>query len=292
MMPSAPLSLLLCPVCREPFPAPGNLPGIPSGETAPTPSLVCPRGHRFDAARQGYYNLLTGSGTKFAADTAEMVQARVDFLAAGHYSRMADDLAGLVASAVPDARMVLDAGAGTGYYLGVVSHALPGADAVALDISKFALRRAARALPAAHCLVWDVWRPLPVADGAVDAVLNVFAPRNVPEFRRILRPGGVLAVVTPQPAHLQEIRALAGMLDIGAEKETRVAAAVEAHFRPAETRHCEYLMNLRPADIRNVALMGPSARHLDRDSLQENLAGLPDTIPVTASFTLQLFRAA
>ena len=282
-MPSAPRSLLLCPVCREPLTA---------AETGQPASLACPRGHRFDAARQGYYNLLTGSGTKFQADTAEMVQARVDFLAAGHYLPLARQLAELVAAAVPAARTVLDAGAGTGYYLDIVGKSLPAADAVALDISKFALRRAARALPAAHCLVWDVWRPLPVADASVDAVLNVFAPRNAAEFRRVLPANGVLAVVTPQPQHLQEIRGVAGMLDIGGEKETRVAAAVEAYFQPEQIRHCEYRMNLHAADIRNVALMGPSARHLDRDSLENHLAALPDTTAVTAAFSLQLFRAA
>lgn len=281
-MPPAPVSLL-CPVCRGP---------LASAEAAGTPSLACPLGHRYDAARQGYFNLLTGSGTKFQADTAAMVQARVDFLAAGHYRPMADELAQLVAAAVPEAPTVLDAGAGTGYYLGVVAERLPAADAVALDISKFALRRAARALPAARCLVWDVWRPLPLADASVDAVLNVFAPRNAAEFRRVLRRNGVLAVVTPQPGHLQEIRALAGMLEIGDEKESRVAAALDAHFQPEQTLRCEYRMQLSAADIRNAALMGPSARHLDRDALERNLAPVTGSIPVTAAFSLQLFRAA
>ncbi|MCC9196702.1 methyltransferase domain-containing protein [Arthrobacter sp. zg-Y820] len=281
-MPPAPVSLL-CPVCRGPLASPG------AGDA---PVLTCPGGHRYDAARQGYFNLLTGSGTKFQADTAEMVQARVDFLAAGHYRPMADELAGLVAAATPEAPTVLDAGAGTGYYLGVVTERLPAADAVALDISKFALRRAARALPAARCLVWDVWRPLPLADASVDAVLNVFAPRNAAEFRRVLRGNGVLAVVTPQPAHLQEIRTLAGMLEIGDEKESRVTGALEEHFRPERTLHCEYRMQLSAADISNVALMGPSARHLDREALAGNLAQLTGPVPVTAAFSLQLFRAA
>ncbi|MFP3468351.1 SAM-dependent methyltransferase, partial [Leifsonia sp. SIMBA_070] len=74
---------------------------------AETPFLACGRGHRFDAARQGYFNLLTGAGTKFSADTAEMVQARVDFLGAGHYLPMARELARLVAEAAPAARTVL-----------------------------------------------------------------------------------------------------------------------------------------------------------------------------------------
>lgn len=282
-MPPAPLSLLLCPLCRNPLAA---------ADADGTSSLSCSQGHRYDAARQGYFNLLTGSGTKFQADTADMVQARVDFLAAGHYLPMARELAQLVAAAAPSARAVLDAGAGTGYYLQALAQDLPDAAAVALDISKFALRRAARALPAAACLVWDVWRPLPLADASVDAVLNVFAPRNAAEFRRVLHRGGVLAVVTPQPEHLLEIRALTGMLDIGDEKESRVTDALAAHFRPELTRHCEYQMQLSAADIRNAALMGPSARHLNPETLDRSLAPITGAVPVTAAFSLQLFRAA
>ncbi|WP_146361942.1 methyltransferase domain-containing protein [Arthrobacter yangruifuii] len=254
-------------------------------------SLSCPAGHRYDAAKQGYFNLLTGSGTKFQADTADMVQARADFLAGGHYQPMAEELARLVAAEAPDAAAVLDAGAGTGYYLGEVLRRLPDAAAVALDISKYALRRAARALPGSYALVWDVWRPLPLRDASVDALLNVFAPRNPAEFRRVLAPGGILAVVTPRPEHLQEIRAEAAMLGIAGEKEERISASLASGFTALQAVQCTYTMQLHRADVRNVVLMGPSARHLDPAALERTLAALPDPVAVTASFTLQVFRA-
>ncbi|MCQ2000761.1 methyltransferase domain-containing protein [Arthrobacter zhaoxinii] len=277
-MPSLPL--LVCPVC-----------GADLEPDDGFRTLSCPAGHRYDAAKQGYFNLLTGSGTKFQADTAAMVQARADFLAAGHYQPMAAELARLVAAAAPDAAAVLDAGAGTGYYLGEVLRPLPDASAVALDISKYALRRAARALPGAYALVWDVWRKLPLRDASVDVVLNVFAPRNPTEFHRVLAPGGILAVVTPRPEHLQEIRAEAAMLGIAGEKEERVSASLASGFTPLHTGHCTYSMRLHRSDLRNVVLMGPSARHLDPAVLERTLAALPDPVAVTASFTLQIFRA-
>ena len=66
--------------------------------------------------------------------------------------------------------VVVDAGAGTGYYLHEVTTRLSpqgsgstAPAAVAFDISKFALRRAARLNPDAAVFVWDVWRPLPLA---------------------------------------------------------------------------------------------------------------------------------
>ncbi|MBD8043664.1 methyltransferase domain-containing protein [Arthrobacter sp. Sa2BUA2] len=278
-MPSANNALLTCPVCQEAL--------LPHRERR---QLGCPSGHRFDAARQGYFNLLTGAGTKFQADSAGMVQARADFLTAGHYRPLAQGVAAMAEAAGPSPVLV-DAGAGTGYYLAETAHAVDASATVALDISKFALRRAAKALPRGYALVWDVWRRLPLADGAADAVLNIFAPRNPAEFRRVLRPGGILVVVTPLPGHLSEIRSLGGLLGIGPEKEERVAGSLGDGFAPDGSQHVEYSMALSRTDVRNAALMGPSAHHLDPAALEAALDGAAFPWNVSAAFALQRFRA-
>ena len=197
----------------------------------------------------------------------------------------------MVADAAPGAQVVVDAGAGTGYYLDQVQQQLPAAWPLALDISKYALRRSARTLPQGLSLVWDVWRPLPVADAAADVVLNVFAPRNPGEFRRILADGGVLAVVTPGPGHLAEIRGLAGLLEIGGDKEQRVTQALASGFLLEQARHVDIPMTLGSAEVRSLALMGPAAHHLDRTRLEAELHRLQGAVAVTAAFSLQLFRA-
>ena len=56
-------------------------------------------------------------------------------------------------------------------------------------------------------VVADLWEPVPVADAVADAVLSVFAPRNVPETARMLAPGGSWLLVTPNPGHLRRVRA-------------------------------------------------------------------------------------
>ena len=272
--------LLACPVCREEL--------LPDRERR---TLLCPAGHRFDAARQGYFNLLTGAGTKFQADSADMVQARAEFLAAGHYAPLAAGAAELAAAA-GERPVIVDAGAGTGYYLSKAAQTLAAPSTVALDISKFALRRAAKILPDGYALVWDVWRRLPLADGAADAVLNIFAPRNPAEFRRVLRSGGVLVVATPLPGHLREIRALGGLLDIGSEKEERVARSLGDGFSFDAGRHVEYTMELSRTDVRNAAMMGPSAHHLNPDSLEAALDAVSFPLRVSAAFGLQRFRAS
>ncbi len=278
-MPAAPLAALVCPVCRSPFAA-------GSGSR----SLVCPAGHSFDAARQGYFNFLTGKGTVFEADSAEMVAARFDFLSAGHYRDLAGAVAELAAPFLGGAgSTVLDAGTGTGHYLRAVLDRVPAA-AVGLDISKFALRRAARLNPEAVNLVADVWQPLPLADGAVDVVTVVFAPRNAAEFARVLRPGGRLIVVTPRPGHLAEVAGQTGMLGIEPAKEERLAASLAAHFRAGQVRELDLMLALAPADVANLALMGPAGHHLDPGALAGRVAGLPPRTAVSARFRISVFE--
>lgn len=278
-MPAASLAALVCPVCRSPFEAGG--PGRP---------LVCAAGHSFDAAKQGYFNFLTGKGTVFEADSAAMVAARFDFLSAGHYRGLAEAVAELAASFLAGAgTAVLDAGTGTGHYLRAVLNRTPAA-AVGLDISKFALRRAARLNPEAVNLVGDVWQPLPLADDAVDVVTVVFAPRNAPEFARVLRPGGRLIVVTPRPGHLAEIAGQTGMLGIEPAKEERLAATLAGHFQAHPGRELDLALSLTPADVANLALMGPAGHHLDRGALAARVAGLPARTAVSARFRISLFE--
>lgn len=279
------LNALLCPHCGLDF-------------TVPQPdshSLACAGGHTFDVARQGYLNLLTGHGTKFVPDTAAMVTARDAFLDAGHYQPLADAIAervGALLATAEGAPLIVDAGTGTGWYLKQVLTEIGGrkAAAVGLDISKFALRRAARRNPQALNVVWDLWRELPLGAGTADVVLVVFAPRNAAEFARILKPGGSLVIVTPLPGHLAEIAQDAGMLGIQDGKEEALATSMAGHFAAAGSTELHVPLELGAADVGNVALMGPAGHHLDELALGARLATLPATTRATAAFRISVFR--
>ncbi len=250
--------------------------------------LECDAGHGFDAARQGYVNLLTGAGTQFTPDTAAMVQARADFLGRGHYQPLAEAIAALAAEGLqPDEPepVIVDAGAGTGHYLGATGQAIPSARLIALDISKFALKRASRLLPGAACLVWDVWRPLPLQDNSVSVLLNIFAPRNPQEFHRVLNANGVLIVVTPLPGHLEEIAEAASLLQIRPRKQEDVGDALRGRFTLRSERRVDIELLLTAEDIADVAAMGPAGHHHGRP----DPGGLPHQQLVTASFSVQAF---
>ncbi|MCG2622157.1 methyltransferase domain-containing protein [Arthrobacter sp. I2-34] len=281
--PLAALRLLLCPVCAAEM--------LPNGPR-PADGIRCAEGHRFDGARQGYINLLTGRGTSFTPDTAAMVAAREAFLSAGGYAplagRVAAEAAQLLAGRTSPA--VLDAGAGTGYYLAHVLAGCPDAAAVALDISKFALRRATRAVPGALCLVWDLWRPLPLAAASVDLVLNVFAPRNAAEYARVLAPGGHLLVVTPAPGHLAQLRDVLPLLAIGEDKAAKLAETLSGHFVETAATEVSAPLELDADGVEQLVLMGPNAHHTDATAIRAALAGTALPLAVEARFTLSVFR--
>ena len=288
-MPPASVVALLCPVCR-------NHLGFSDDAGR---SLGCPAGHRFDAAKQGYFNFLVGKGTVFEADTADMVAARFEFLSAGHYRPLASAVAELAHPALSGGATgtpgtVLDAGTGTGHYLRALLDRAAldrtPVTAIGLDISKFALRRAAKLNPDAVNLVSDVWQPLPVADSAVDVVSVVFAPRNAAEFARVLRPGGRLVVVTPRPGHLEEVAGQAGMLGIEPAKDERLMASLEEHFSAVSADTLEVPLLLSPGDVARLALMGPAGHHLDRQALTTLEGGLPPLTAVSARFRISVFE--
>ena len=315
--------VLTCPVCGRGFDEGGPAAAAPGPSAAPPSAadpapavLRCPAGHSFDIARQGYVNLLPGGARPGTADTAGMVAARAAFLSAGHYAPLAGVVAGLAAASAaapappaPGAGVspgpspapgaapcVLDAGAGTGYYLAAVLDRLrarpgyAGTSGLALDISARALRHAARARPGIGAVVWDIWQPLPVRDGAAALVLNVFAPRNAPEFRRVLRDGGALIVVTPGPGHLAELAGPAGLLAVDERKEERLAAALGAFFTPPEERGLTIALRLTRPQAASLAGMGPAARHAGAAGLRERLAGLAEPIKITATFRISRYR--
>ncbi|MGX4691642.1 putative RNA methyltransferase [Streptomyces sp. JNUCC 63] len=257
--------VLTCPVCHDRL--------EPADQ-----ALRCPHRHTFDFARHGYAGLLTGKQRPTSGDTASMVQARTAFLRTKHFAPLTHTLAGLAAELCPPGGTVLDAGVGTGYYLAAVLDALPDAAGLGLDTSPHALRRAARVHPRATAAGWDVRRPLPVRSRSVDLVLNVFAPRNSPEFHRVLRPGGALLVVTPESRHLGELQRHLGLLSVDPAKEERLRRTLSARFQRAHTEAVEYVMPLSDQDIEALSSMGRTVYHVNADVLRRRTALLSTTL--------------
>jgi 23S rRNA (guanine745-N1)-methyltransferase len=194
------MSLFCCPVCAS---------SLTRGEK----SYTCPNGHCFDLAAAGYAHLLPANRmhSKTPGDDAGMVAARSEFLANGYYAPLMSALAQIAYSAVGSrpCPTILDSGCGEGYYTGGIYDALSAAGhkpvMAGIDISKFALRRAARRVRNVEFAVASVYH-LPLCSESVDLVLDVFAPLSAEEFYRVLRAEGYFVYVVPSARHLWQMK--------------------------------------------------------------------------------------
>jgi len=106
----------------------------------------------------------------------------------------------------------LDLGCGDGR----LTASLDAARLTAADVSDLALERAAARLPGAETVSLEPDAPLPFADNAFDLVLCTETVEHVrdlqlllSEARRVLRPGGRLALTTPAHSRLTGLDVLA-----------------------------------------------------------------------------------
>jgi demethylmenaquinone methyltransferase/2-methoxy-6-polyprenyl-1,4-benzoquinol methylase len=113
----------------------------------------------------------------------------------------------LVADGLGAPRRVLDVGTGTARLAATIARRLPRSQVVGADFSEPMLRASTERVP---LLAADALR-LPFADGTFDAVTSAFLLRNLADIRaglaeqaRVLRPGGLVAVLetTPGPSGL------------------------------------------------------------------------------------------
>lgn len=189
-------SLFRCPLCSKAL-------------TREEHRYTCPDGHCFDRAAEGYTHLLPANQkhSKNPGDDKQMVTARCTFLDKGYYAPLRDALSDLAVSLLTDSPspVLLDSGCGEGYYTAGMSAAVPHAQAAGIDISKFAVRRAAKRVKQGEFAVASAYH-LPVPDAAVHLLTNIFSPLSVSEFSRVLAPGGYFLYVVPSERHLWQMK--------------------------------------------------------------------------------------
>jgi 23S rRNA (guanine745-N1)-methyltransferase len=248
----------------------------------------CNAGHSFDVARQGYVSLLAGAPRAGSGDSAQMVAAREAFLGAGHFEPLAETLV-QAAEGCGDG-CLLDLGAGIGWQLARVLDSQPERQGIAIDVSRPALQRAARAHPRIGAVGCDIWGALPVRSAAAGLVLNVFAPRNGEEMARVLSPDGLLVVLTPTPRHLGELTGPLGLLSVDTRKPERLERELGPGLELRSSEQHEWRMSLGPGELEALVMMGPSGFHADREELRARISALPEPVEVLASVTLSVWR--
>lgn len=270
------MSMFVCPLCGEPL----------EREAA---CYRCPRGHSFDIAREGHTHLLPANrkNSLMPGDDKGMARARREFLRRGYYAPMRDELCKLAVELTGPAPAVLDTGCGEGYYTSGVYRALVRAGRsvtmAGTDISKAILRRAAKREKDVEFAVASSYH-LPVADGAVDLLVNCFSPLAIEEFRRVLSPGGAFVYVVPSEKHLWELKQV--LYDRPYPNQVKQTPYPGFSYR--EIRHVESVIHLPcQEDIHALFQMTPYYWKTPRAGAQR-LAALT-ALDVTISFDIHVF---
>ena len=193
-------SLFCCPLCGAPL-------------DREEQRWSCPNRHSFDKAAAGYVHLLPANKkhSQDPGDDKAMVAARSAFLEKGWYAPLRGALCQAVAEYAanfPDPVLV-DSGCGEGYYTAGLFQALSAAELspqiAGVDLSKAALRRAAKRLPEGEFAVASAYH-LPLPDKSADVLVDIFSPLAAGEFARVLRPYGLFCYAVPSARHLWEMK--------------------------------------------------------------------------------------
>ncbi len=281
-------SPLICPVCRETL--------LLKGRT-----YSCNKAHSFDLAKEGYINLLLSHQrkSKNPGDDKSMIQARRRFFDSGAFAPLAELVKkGLRPEAldfrnstppkpqasslqpIASSPTILDCGCGEGHFLGALSGTRFG-----VDISKEAIRCAAKRYKDATWIVANGMRELPLADQSMDVILNVLAPRNIEEFARILKPEGELILGIPGPNHLIELRSqLTDHASDFEEKADEAIAKCSPQFAETNRDLLSYSQLLNCEQIADLIQMTPIFWNSSPEA-KEKVQQL-DELTVTVSFVL------
>lgn len=270
------MSAFTCPVCGE---------NLEKSEN----SYVCSHNHVFDRARSGYVNLLISKqmGKAVHGDNKLMLQARRRFLEKGYYAPLRDALCDEIFDRFCGG-VVLDAGCGEGYYTSAISKSLMRSDNLigiyGIDISKIAVDMAAKRHDDVIYAAASVFH-IPMKDDSCDMLVTLFAPYCGNEFARVLKHGGVMAMVIPSELHLWELKQK--IYDEPYKNEVK-PYELEG-FVLLESKHIRYEMKLgSQEDIQALFSMTPYYYRTGVHQ-QERLSAL-DKLDVTADFELLIYE--
>lgn len=244
-------ALFHCPLCQV---------ALTAGDT----SLRCERGHDFALSKKGYADFCP-SARAGAYDDA-LFDSRGRFIGGGFYQELIDELQSLLRRYAPEGP-VLDAGCGEGSFLKAICPAPMARPCIGLDLSRPGIQRAARGGGGWLWAVGDLSR-LPLVDGAMAAILNILSPANYPEFRRVLKTGGVVLKVVPGERYLGEVRALVqDRLRAETYSNERVVRLFSERFELLESRGICSTYSLTPSQAQDLVAMTPLTQSIEKEQL-------------------------
>lgn len=267
-------NLFRCPVCRQAL--------VPNAGY----SLVCRNGHSFDLAKTGSIHLRL-SHDKPTHYSQALFEARQIISQSGFFTPLLQTIADLGEHFLQgkDERQIriLDAGCGEGSHLAhLVQTWQERRDVlgVGIDLSKEAIRLAAKAYPGRIWCVADVAN-LPLQSGQFAVILNLFSPTNYKEMKRLLRPDGLFIKVVPGSGYLQELRQL--LFDQQEKRQysnERIIARFRRQFQSVQLLPIRYTRRLMHDELDHLIRMSPLAWQRTDEDIQRAMASGLDSVTV------------
>ena len=193
-------SILKCPVCGEKL-------------NRVEKSYKCKNNHTFDMGKQGYVNLHMSNEkrSKNPGDDKDMIISRKKFLEKGYYKKISDSLNLIILNDIEENNniKILDIGCGEGYYTNLLKEELEEKGqknhVVGVDISKEGIIHAAKSYKNIEWIVASGSK-LPIESNSLDYVICMFSYIDPVEYKRVLKQGGKLIIVSTSENHLVEIK--------------------------------------------------------------------------------------
>lgn len=256
-------------------------------------SYVCQNNHNFDLAKQGYLNLLpvNKKKSKSPGDNDMMVKARREFLEAGFYNPLMQEIKRVIETEIEfgsDEINILDSGCGEGYYS---QHALSNLEGITssiigTDISKDAVKQASGKYKENFYFVSSIYS-LPVKTESMDLVLSVFSPNDTAEFSRVLNQNGYLIIVSPGENHMKQLAEL--IYDSFRPHEYNILEKIEKPFSHVSTHKKTFTIEIKDSEmLQNLLKMTPYYWNTSKEG-QAKIENCAD-ISITCDFNITIFK--
>lgn len=239
------LKLFSCPDCHRPL--------VKVADN----SVFCAAGHTFDFSKKGTL-YLAKHHRQNNYENQTFWQARQALLQAGLFEPIYQRIAALL----PSQRLsILDAGCGQGAALNYLAQNRNFADTlIGFDLSKKALDLAVqnKAQKDVFFCAADLAN-LPFADHCFDVILDIFTPAAYTEFKRVLRPVGMVFKVIPASQYLIELRHLLYEKDSDNYQynNEKVRALFFQHYPQAKEYQVNYQFKLTKKSFPELLQMTP-----------------------------------
>ncbi len=276
------MHLIRCPFCKNSLQFDGNR------------SYVCENKHNFDLAKQGYLNLLpvNKKKSKSPGDDDMMVKARREFLEAGFYNPLMNEIKRAISNLKFKKKelSILDSGCGEGYYS---QHALCefqglATSIIGTDISKYAVRHAAGKYKKNFYFVSSIY-DLPVKTNSIDLILSVFSPNDSNEFSRVLSDDGYLIVVSPGENHMKQLAEL--IYDSFRPHEYNIEEKIGSQFKSTSNRRLSFDIEINDSEmLMNLLKMTPYYWNTSKEA-QEKINQC-ESITINCDFMITIFKTA